>query len=200
MEGLTWFWPDFGFGQIVIDGDADGRGHGRVERAAWRRSQRGGESPGKLRAAPRVRVVSTVAPSASSSFTAYGALPSPVRHAGALAAKGMAEALELTPSKEQAVLQVALATVTAVAAAQKSCAAGPSSATAPTVTPSRSTRSTAASRVRSTVGRSLGSASRVAAAAPSAPALTGHKRGTLFVVLGPGVVSSPRGATTATAA
>ena len=36
--------------------------------------------------------------------------------------------------------------------------------------------------VRSTVGRSLGSASRVAAAAPSAPALTGHKRGTLFVV------------------
>ena len=54
--------------------------------------------------------------------------------------------------------------------------------------------------VRSTVGRSLGSASRVAAAAPSAPALTGHKRGTLFVVLGPGVVSSPRGATTATAA
>ena len=44
MEGLTWFWPDFGFGQIVIDGDADGRGHGRVERAAWRRSQRGSES------------------------------------------------------------------------------------------------------------------------------------------------------------
>ena len=67
-----------------------------------------------------------------------------MRHAGALAAKGMAEALELTPSKEQAVLQVALATVTAVAAAQKSCAAGPSSATAPTVTPSRSTRLAAA--------------------------------------------------------
>ena len=44
MEGFGWFWPDFGFGQIVIDGDADGRGHGRVERAAWRRSQRGGES------------------------------------------------------------------------------------------------------------------------------------------------------------
>ena len=159
---------------VAGTGASNGR-HGGVASVA--------ASPGrKLRAAPRVRVVSTVAPSASSSFTAYGALPSPVRHAGALAAKGMAEALELTPSKEQAVLQVALATVTAVAAAQKSCAAGPSSATAPTVTPSRSTRSTAASRVRSTVGRSLGSASRVAAATPSAPALTGHKRGTLFVV------------------
>ena len=44
MEGLIWFSTRVGFRQLVIDGDADGRGHGRVERAAWRRSQRGGES------------------------------------------------------------------------------------------------------------------------------------------------------------
>ena len=44
MEGLIWFSTRVGFRQLVIDGDADGRGHGRVERAAWRRSQRGSES------------------------------------------------------------------------------------------------------------------------------------------------------------
>ena len=64
---------------VAGTGASNGR-HGGVASVA--------ASPGrKLRAAPRVRVVSTVAPSASSSFTAYGALPaSPVRHAGALAA------------------------------------------------------------------------------------------------------------------
>ena len=89
MEGLIWFSTRVGFrkgppyGPLVFvssssmatpmvagTGASNGR-HGGVASVA--------ASPGrKLRAALRVRVVSTVAPSASSSFTAYGTLPSPV--------------------------------------------------------------------------------------------------------------------------